>query len=213
MKKFKIVRDPYTEKEYLFNKNEITLNSGITVLVGCNGTGKTTLQKEIVRQLKNKKVPYVYWDNQNDDKETDAGWLSMHGDFSLLANNYCSSEGEVISNKLDRIVNKTGQVVRSMKETDKQFWLIMDAVDSGFSVDNVVELKEFIKDVLIPGLKKNGKECYIIISANAYEMVRGEACFDVTNCEYTNFNDYEDYRTFILNSKKLKLKRFEENDE
>lgn len=211
MKKFKIVRDPYNEKEYLFNKGEISISEGITVLVGCNGTGKSTLQQAILRQLKKEKIPHVYWDNHKDDKDTDAGYLAMQGDYGLLANNFAASEGEQIANKLDRIVAKTGNVVRSLRKEDNQFWLIMDAVDSGYSVDNIVELKDFIKKVLIPDLAKVNKKCYILISANEYEMARNEACFDVYNCEYITFKDYEEYRNFILNSKDIKIKRYRED--
>lgn len=212
MKKFKIARDPYNEKEYLFNKEEISINEGITVLVGCNGTGKSTLQQAILKQLKKEKIQYVYWDNHKDDKDTDAGYLAMKGDYGLLANNFAASEGEQIANKLDRIVAKTGNVVRSLRKEDNQFWLIMDAVDSGYSVDNIVELKDFIKNVLIPDLKDSKKKCYVLISANEYEMARDEACFDVHNCEYIKFGDYEEYRNFILNSKKTKNKRLQKEE-
>ena len=45
MKTFKIIRNPYDDKINIFKKKEITLESGVTVLVGCNGFGKTSFLK------------------------------------------------------------------------------------------------------------------------------------------------------------------------
>lgn len=38
-----ITRDPYYEEEYLFKKDQLTLSDQVTVIVGPNGYGKTTL--------------------------------------------------------------------------------------------------------------------------------------------------------------------------
>lgn len=38
-----ITRDPYYEEEYLFEKDHLTLTDQVTVFVGPNGYGKTTL--------------------------------------------------------------------------------------------------------------------------------------------------------------------------
>ena len=40
---FKLNKDPYDTCEILFKKKEVEIMPGVTVLVGCNGTGKTTL--------------------------------------------------------------------------------------------------------------------------------------------------------------------------
>ena len=54
-----------------------------------------------------------------------------------------------------------------------------------------------------------GNEIYIVISANEYEMARGEQCFDVYNGKYVTFNDYEEYRNLVLQSKEWKCQRSE----
>lgn len=70
------------------------------------------------------------------------------------------------------------------------------------SVDNIVDIKEQLFKTI---LKYNhGNKIYIVISANEYEMARGEQCFDVYNGKYITFKDYEDYRNMILESMKLK---------
>lgn len=38
-----ITHDPYYEEEYLFEKDHLTLTDQVTVFVGPNGYGKTTL--------------------------------------------------------------------------------------------------------------------------------------------------------------------------
>lgn len=80
----------------------------------------------------------------------------------------------------------------------------MDAIDSGLSVDNIVDLKENLFKTI---LKEKELRIYIIISANEYEMANGEDCLDIDNCEYIKFSNYDEYRKFILNSREHKNKR------
>lgn len=47
-----IVRDPYYDEDYLFDKDTLTLTDKVTVFVGPNGYGKTTLTKTIKKGLK-----------------------------------------------------------------------------------------------------------------------------------------------------------------
>ena len=55
------------------------------------------------------------------------------------------------------------------------------------------------------------EDTVIVVSANEYEMARGENCFDVYNGKYIKFKDYEEYRQFILDSKEIKEKRYKQN--
>lgn len=66
-----------------------------------------------------------------------------------------------------------------------------------------------IKEYLFKTILKNnfGKEIYILVVANEYEMARGEDCFDVRYGKYIKFKDYEDYRNFVLKSKEWKEER------
>lgn len=82
---------------------------------------------------------------------------------------------------------------------------MLDAVDSGLSVDNIVDVKEQLFKTVLE--YNYGNEIYIVVSANEYEMARGEQCFDVYNGEYITFENYEDYRKMILESKKWKIER------
>ena len=51
-RRFKIERDCYEDENYLYKKGHVTFQPGLTVLVGCNGCGKTTLMKQLENILK-----------------------------------------------------------------------------------------------------------------------------------------------------------------
>ena len=56
-------RNPYDNGFSITRLKNITIKSGLTVLVGCNGAGKTTLIKNIAEQLKKENIPYYAFDN------------------------------------------------------------------------------------------------------------------------------------------------------
>ena len=223
----------YDENEVLYKKKSIEIKPGITVLAGCNGIGKTTLLHQIESFLKKENIPCLMFDNLHDGGQNSISYHASLDDFATMSTLMCSSEGESIyiniSNLAARLGNfvKTGDnskndkyeklaraiesLVNEEKEPKKEVkipderWILLDAIDSGFSVDNIVDLKE---DLFKTILKYNfGNEIYIIVSANEYELCRGEQCFDVYNGKYTTFKDYEDYRDFILKSREGKEKR------
>ena len=90
-------------------------------------------------------------------------------------------------------------------------WIFFDAIDSGLSVDNVVDVKECLFKTIFDD--NPNTDVYIIVSANEYELARDESCFDVYNGKYIKFKDYEDYRNFILKTRKIKDKRVYKEDE
>ena len=64
---------------------------------------------------------------------------------------------------------------------------------------------------MLEDAKTFGVQLYIIVSANSYELASNENCFDIINGEYVAFNSYEDYKQFILDSRKLKDERYKES--
>ena len=48
---------------------------------------------------------------------------------------------------------------------------------------------------------------YIVVSANEYEMANNENCLDVCKGKYIKFKDYDEYKEFILESRKIKDSR------
>ena len=86
-------------------------------------------------------------------------------------------------------------------------WILLDAIDSGLSVDNIVDIKEYLFKTI---LEDAGDQVVvrIIISANEYEICRNEQCMDVHTGKYRTFKGYESYRKFILKSREIKDKRY-----
>ena len=108
---------------------------------------------------------------------------------------------------MGNIAREMGSLTRKHPDA-KELWFLLDAIDSGLSIDNVVDLKEYLFKTVIEHNKD--KDVYLVVSANAFEMCRGEKCFDTYLCKYVDINSYEEYRDFILKSRERKDKR-EEN--
>ena len=197
MRKFQIERDPYEEEEYLYNKEEIEFQPGTTVLVGPNGCGKTTLINTIKYKLEKQKIPFVKYDNVHDGGSNSRSKAGFYGDIEFLATSLMSSEGQEIVINMGKIAGIIGTEFRkAAAKGEKEFWVLLDAVDSGLSIDNVVDLKEYLFGTIYE--HAGDVEIYILVVANAFEMCRDEKCFDVKAGEYLEFADYEDYREFVL---------------
>lgn len=220
-------RDPYDAGFTPTRPKEIELKTGLTVLVGCNGAGKSTLLLNIKESCKVNNIPCLSYDNLIDGRSNALSSVFFDGDYAEGAYLYSSSEGECIKANLGRktklfqefinkgIVNdrayKLGKIFsdkedKEVKSNDRAF--LFDAVDSGLSVDSIVEIKELF-DIMMDDFKDSDKNVYIVIAANEYELARNSECFDVNAGKYIRFKDYEDYRTFILRSRKKKEDRIE----
>lgn len=232
--KIKTWRDPYDAGFNVTNPKEIELQSGLTVLVGCNGAGKTTLLMNIKSECKENKIPCHFYDNLQSGGNSSlssliSGIQELPGDdIGLAMSIWNSSEGEAIKLNIGRQSTlykeflKTGYYKNRDYSLSKLFRsdntdveietnirvLLFDATDSGLSIDNVCELKDLF-NTIIEEAEADGLELYIIISANEYELCRGEQCFDVNTGKYLTFKRYETYRNFILRSRKRKEKRIE----
>ncbi len=229
-RKFTLEKDYYGEGFDLYKNKTITINPEVTVLVGCNGIGKTTLLHQIKNRLKEDKIPCIYFDNLKDGGSNSVSEASFYGNIEFMATAMCSSEGENIIMNMGNLATRLGKFIkdgedpkekkykklaRSMAQLDgeeveepeipKERWILLDAVDSGLSVDNIVDIKEYLFKTILE--HNDGNEIYIVISANEYEMAREEKCFDVYNGKYVTFNNYEEYRDFILQSKEWKNQR------
>lgn len=201
MRKFSIHRNYYGECD-IYERDEIEIKPGVTVLVGCNGAGKTTLITQMMESLKERKIMAIMYDNLQDGGDRALSAAGYNEDFKLMAKLMQSSEGENIVNNVGEFAGRLGKMIRQQPD-DSEIWIFFDAVDSGMSIDNIVDVKNFFNLVL----KEKGKTVYIVASANEYELARGEQCFDVHSGEYVTFSDYEDFRSFILKSREIKKER------
>lgn len=210
------------------------INPGLTVLVGCNGAGKTTLLNNIEEQLKREKVPCYSYDNLHEGGSNSVGNALLYENISLVAYLMTASEGEQIqenfgtmlenvheflqtgkiNTKENRILNVFQSLLDSKENEDNESelinerWLLLDAIDSGLSVDAVVNVIDVLNFIL-KDAKRMGVKLFIVITANEYELCRRNKCFDVNSGQYIEFKDYEDYRKFILKSREKKDKRYE----
>lgn len=223
---FTIETKPYDDVR-IFNRKNIEIQPGITVLVGCNGAGKSTLIHATQEQLRKNNIEYLSYDNLHDGGDRSISGAMFYDDIGLAASMMCSSEGETITlnimNLVENIVYylKHGKTKRtrldimmeSIEDADskkkeetvsQERWIFFDAVDSGLSIDNILDFKEFVLNPII----KNNSDLYVIISANSYEMVNGEQCLDIYNGQYCTFNNYEEYKKFICKTRERKEKRY-----
>lgn len=199
---FKIFPRYYDDERKLYKHSTVEFNPGVTVLVGCNGSGKTTLLRQIERQLDDKDIPYVYYDNLRDGNDHSMQWALDSGNIEFLATLTCSSEGERITVNLGNVARQIGYMVHHQK--GDEYWVLLDAIDSGLSVDQVLEVKKYLFHFILEHEKT--KNIYIICSANEYEMCDGEPCFNIVDGKYVEINSYEDYKKEVMKTRKYKDK-------
>lgn len=202
---FKIEKDYCGVGCSIYKRSKITLNTGLTVLVGCNGIGKSTLIMQLKDQLKKDKTPFISFDNLKDGGASARSMAGFRNDFSFLATASFSSEGENIFMNMSRFAKQITIFVQCNVGHVNEMWIFMDAVDSGYSVDNIEDVKNFIHLILKDYCEKG--DIYFIVSANEYEMARNEQCFDVLRGKYRTFRSYDAYRNFILKTREEKNKR------
>jgi len=222
-------RDPYDRGFSTTKKKSVTIKSGLTVLVGCNGAGKSTLLRNIKSELKEQSIPCMFYDNQLEGHHSRTfGPAIEQGNIGFVATALQSSEGENISINLNVLAEnlrdfiETGETSNDRRDREwealfnkvvtgpvesKERWILLDAVDSGYSIDNVVELKGFF-DSLIEYITSKDLVPFIVISANEFELAYQTPCFDVISGKYCDrFDTYDSFREFILKSAELKCER------
>ena len=228
-REFKVKRKYYdNECRQLYKHNSFTINPGITVLIGCNGSGKTTLQSAIYDDLRSNNIPAMQYDNLSKGGSNSLSELMWKADYEAVAQMWCDSEGEAITDNLLRYAKKFAfflqhgyeelsdfaKIFRDEPEDSKsnERWILFDAIDSGLSIDQVRDVKQYFFSKIIEFAKDN--ELYIIVTANEYEMCRNSNCFSVFEGKYINLNSYDDYADAILKSRDYKekmLKKYAES--
>lgn len=220
-------RDPYDMGFTPTKPKKIEFQPGLTILVGCNGAGKTTLLHNVEQELKKANIPHHFYSNLNDGGTNSVSKAVFYDDLSLAAYLMTASEGEAIKENFASLITnmrsflQTGRFGRNPLDglfddgkdaaDHNERWLLLDAIDSGMSVDNIVEIVG-VFNMILEDAKSMGKEVYIIISANEFELCRNSPCFDVHAGKYRTFTDYEDYRKFILKSREKKNARYEKKE-
>ena len=201
-RKIDIYQDPFGYGK-MFKKKSFEFEPGVTVFVGCNGYDKTTLMRIVKEDLSRAHVPTISFDNVSEGGSNARSKMAFYNNFEFVANSMCSSEGENIVMNLGNIAREVGRFV-AKNPNAKELWILLDAIDSGFSIDNILDVKELLFKTVLEDSNNQGKEIYILVSANSYEMAHGERCLDVRSLKYRTFKTYDAYRKYVIKCSKIK---------
>lgn len=209
MRNFKIDKNYYGDRT-LFKKGSFSIKEGLTVLIGCNGSGKSTMLRTIKNEIdKDKDIVCLFCDNKerSDNLVSESIWVN---DISMAATSMFSSEGERKRLSAEKMASEIGNMVYRNPDA-KEYWVLIDTIDSGLSIDVIKELKEDLFYVFIDDIKNNKhKPVYIVVTANTFEMAKGEQCMIACKCEYVEEEmNYENYYTSIMCSKYDKIESIE----
>lgn len=205
-----IEKDPYIKNKKIFKQSKITFrDNALTVLIGPNGTGKTTLINQVLESLVKADIPYVHYSNLlhgGDRAKEYFGNTNIAAMVSMLER----SEGQNIAfTCMQRFSKEFKKANESRKEKNgKEMWILLDTIDSGMDLNNIIDTKLALKSY-IDGAMKVGINLVCVVPANSYELAEGEIClFPYDGKEYT-FKSYQEYKSFILE----KVKEIEARDD
>lgn len=207
---------PYGDRRLFKSKKLQFKPNVVTTLVGCNGSGKSTILNEIYYILDKNGYPVVFYDNTTDGGTNGIDSSTQEGMFDFFSMKQYSEGEQILQNSskfTDKVYNiLLGKIKRNkhfeLFRSDKNVFMLLDAVDSGFSIDNIMYLKSNSAQ-LFKLAKQNGRNLYIIAAANSYELVRGSISWDVQGSKEISFEGYMDYAKFIIKTRKHILKQWE----
>ena len=203
MRIIKIGKNPLCLKNDMYMNDVVNIEPGLTVLVGCNGSGKTTFLTMLEQELTRNKIHCIKFDNLLNGGNNAKQAAAFRDDFAFVMQAAMSSEGENIILNMGQLAAKAGRFVKENPDI-KELWILMDAVDSGLSVDNICDVKQYLFKPILNDKRLFGKNVYIVVSANTYEMACDANCLDVQTFQYRQFSSYEEYKAFILKTKEKK---------
>lgn len=195
----------------------VNFQSGVTMLIGSNGTGKTTLMNQInsifnkgswekIDDNNNIESEYscYYYNNVTEEKFRKQSWVDDGNLVHRIASTFENSEGQDIWDFLYYKLPEMGSAVRTSKEQNKKgIFILLDGLDSGLSLDKLYKLKEQLLDFIIDEETTSDFEVFLICSANSYEFIKGYRCIDVVSLEQVDiFSTYEDFENYMLTADK-----------
>lgn len=236
--KIKVDKNPY-DRELFTNDTLVLEPNTISCLVGCNGTGKTTVIEYVKKYLEKlhaeefEENPYsglgkameAALDRERPKNKDNLYFVdfSKHtktagngtASFLLDATVSFSSTGEGISYRLGQTLKMLGGSIKKIKNQNASIFIFFDDCDAGTSLDKIVEIKD-VFDLIVDYCKSMNVTYYIVVTANSYEMCRDLDCISVHDFSHIKFTDYEKYKKFVLESaanKEHSFKEMEKDDE
>lgn len=190
---FQRILDSWERDETLFSKNELVLTTGINVLIGRNGSGKTTSLSILKKDLDARNIPYLEFEGREEKKLE--GYIpsgSSLDDMVDIAYRHFSSEGQSMNNMFSFFCRRLGSFTHQMSN-DSEFFVLIDGIDVALDLDHLNEILS-----LFELISSDYPNAYFVFTANMYELCRNRKCINVKNGEQIVFKDYEEYRDWIL---------------
>ena len=174
----------------------------IVVLLGPNGTGKSTSIHNMIDELKGQdNIKVVSYSTTNDDvvkKYTNPYNLRPEA----LAAAFLS-EGERMHNSFFTWIEEF-LLPAILKDRDKELYIFIDEADSGLSIDKI---NEAFRDLIfiIKEEVKRGRKIHMVVTANSYELA--EVFKDdyqlasyiwVPTGDYINLGSYNKFKKMYL---------------
>lgn len=176
---------------------QLTLEPGYTALVGPNGAGKTTILSQLQEYAKEKGIRVWEYSNLRDGGHVAANQYMFSGNIEGFAASTTCSEGEYLAYNFANQVKAMAQAVKQAGSAKQPILILLDAIDSGASIDRARELMGFLNNVCETEFK-NGVELYIVMAVNHYELAKAPTnCINVRTGEPIRFDSYDTYADFI----------------
>ena len=148
--------------------NTVPLNKitkPLTILLGPNGTGKSTSIRLMREELKhNKDVKVLNYSTSRDDIVATTGEWNMSAERLFYA---FTSEGERMEASFFQWVSEN--LSKQDLKDKRAIYILIDELDSGLSVDKLSEHAYAIISLLTKLLSK--KKAYVIVTGNSYELL------------------------------------------
>ena len=134
----------------------------ICLLLGPNGTGKSMSLKCMESELDKGNIKYVKYSTSHND--------IVHTTWDFDPNdiiNAFRSEGERMCASFDKWGAQ--KLVPLVLKTNEPLWILLDEIDSGLSIDRILQTVSIIKMIFAGEYQKN-RQVQFVISCNSYEL-------------------------------------------